>query len=155
MADKHLCVAIYMTHDQADEAFSRLQAEGSDMGLLSFVGRDYWKDMVGSRNAGERFMYRGNLGPFWERLWSILRGWGVFWFFENGPVLVAGPWATNCRGRKGRLTTEMTASRVSMNSRQWLGGREAISPGEKELCVSHEPFDEQPAEQLRLNPGPA
>ena len=91
MADKHLCVAIYETHDQADEAFSRLQTEGSGMDLLSFVGRDYWKDMVGSRNAGERFMYRGNLGHFWERLWSILRGWGVFWFFENGPVLVAGP----------------------------------------------------------------
>jgi hypothetical protein len=91
MADKHLCVAIYITHDQADEAFSRLQAEGADLDLLSFVGRDYWKDMVGSRNAGERFLYRGNLGPFWERLWSILRSWGVFWFFEDGPVLVAGP----------------------------------------------------------------
>ena len=91
MADKHLCVAIYMTHGQADEAFSRLQADGGDMDLLSFVGRDYWKDMVGSRNAGERFLYRGNMGPFWERLWSSLRGWGVFWFFENGPVLVAGP----------------------------------------------------------------
>ena len=91
MADKHICVAIYTTPDQADEAFSRLQAEGADMGLLSFVGRDYWKDMVGSRNAGERFLYHGNLGPFWERLWSSLRGWGVFWFFENGPVLVAGP----------------------------------------------------------------
>lgn len=91
MADKHLCVAIYMTPDQADEAFSRLQAEGSGLDLLSFVGRDYWKDMIGSRNVGERFLYRGNLGPFWERLWSSLRGWGVFWFFENGPVLVAGP----------------------------------------------------------------
>jgi hypothetical protein len=91
MADKHVCVAIYMTHAQADEAFSRLQAEGFGMDLLSFVGRDYWKNMVGSRNAGERFIYHGNLGPFWERLWSILRGWGIFWFFETGPVLVAGP----------------------------------------------------------------
>ena len=91
MADRHLCVAIYANHDQADEAFSRLQAEGSNMDLLSFVGRDYWKDMVGSRNAGERFLYHGHFGPFWERLWSLLRGWGVFWFFENGPVLVAGP----------------------------------------------------------------
>lgn len=91
MADKHICVAIYMTPDQADEAFSRLQVAGCDMDLLSFVGRDYWKDMIGSRNTGGRFQYRGNLGPFWERLWSILRGWGVFWFFENGPVLVAGP----------------------------------------------------------------
>jgi hypothetical protein len=93
MANKHLCVAIYTTHDEADEAFSRLQVEGFGMDLLSFVGRDYWKDMVGSRNAGGRFVYRGNLGPFWERLWSSLRGWGVFWFFENGPVLVAGPLA--------------------------------------------------------------
>ena len=24
-------------------------------------------------------------------MWSSLRGWGVFWFFEDGPVLVAGP----------------------------------------------------------------
>lgn len=91
MADKHICVAIYANHDQADEAFSRLQAEGSDMSVLSFVGRDYWKDMIGSRNAGERFMYRGALGPFWERLWADLRSWAVFWFFHDGPVLVAGP----------------------------------------------------------------
>jgi len=47
--------------------------------------------MVGSRNAGERFLYRGIHGPFWERLWANLHGWGVFWFFEKGPVLVAGP----------------------------------------------------------------
>lgn len=91
MADKHLCVAIYITRDQADEAFARLRVEGSDMTLLSFMGRDTWKDMMGSRNAGEYFLYRGNQGPFWERLWSSLRGWGVFWFFEDGPALVAGP----------------------------------------------------------------
>lgn len=91
MADKHTCISIYKTYDQADEAFSRLQAERFDMDLLSFMGRDYWKSMVGSRNAGGRFLYRGNFGPFWERLWSILHGWGVFWFFEDGPVLVAGP----------------------------------------------------------------
>lgn len=91
MAIQHLCVAIYANNDQADEAFSRLRTEGFDMGMLSFVGRDYWKNMLGSRNTGGRFTYRGDSGPFWERLWSILKGWGVFWFFESGPVLVAGP----------------------------------------------------------------
>lgn len=91
MADQHLCVAIYTTHEQADEAFLRLRVDGSDMNMVSFVGRDYWKDMMGSRNAGERFLYRGNLGPFWVRLWSFLQGWGTFCFFEDGPLLVAGP----------------------------------------------------------------
>jgi hypothetical protein len=93
MADKHICVAIYMTHDQADEAFSRLQAKDFNLELLSFVGRDSWEDMIGSRQSGRRFVHAGTHGPFWERLWSILPGWGVFWMLESGPVLVAGPLA--------------------------------------------------------------
>jgi hypothetical protein len=93
MSDKHLCVAIYLTHDQADEAFSRLQANDLNMDLLSFVGRDYWNGMLGSRNSGRRFSHKGIHGPFWERLWSILPGWGAFWIFEDGPMLVAGPLA--------------------------------------------------------------
>ena len=91
MANKHIIVAIYATYDQAEEAFSRLRAKGSDMGLLSCMGRGYWRDMVGSRNTGNHFHFRGKTGPFWERMWSSLRGWGVFWFFPEGPVLVAGP----------------------------------------------------------------
>jgi hypothetical protein len=42
-----------------------------------------------------------------------------------------------------------------MNSRQWLGGRPSISPGENELRLPHQPFNQQAAEQLGLNPGPA
>ena len=90
MANRHLCVAIYTTHNQADEAFSRFQARGFGMDVLSFVGRDYWRDMVGSRNAGERFLYRGIHGAFWEKLWAVLKGWGVFWLFDSGPMVVAG-----------------------------------------------------------------
>ena len=59
MTDRHLCMAIYQTHTHADGAFSRQQAEGLDMDLLSFVCRDYWRDMMGSRNAGEWFLYPG------------------------------------------------------------------------------------------------
>jgi hypothetical protein len=91
MADKHVIVAMYATYDQADEAFARLRARGSDMGLLSCVGRGYWEEMIGSRNTGDRFHFRGKLGPFWERMWSGTRSWGVFWLFPDGPVLVAGP----------------------------------------------------------------
>jgi len=90
MADKHICVAIYTTHAQADEAFSRLEVAGFGMHLLSFAGRDYWANMVGSHHAGDRFVYCGGSKPFWERLWANLNVWGVFCFFENGPLLVAG-----------------------------------------------------------------
>jgi hypothetical protein len=93
MANQHICVAIYTTHAQADEAFSRLEVEGFDMSLLSFAGRDYWADMVGSRQTRGRFTYQGKYGAFWERLWAILPDWGIFCLFETGPLLVAGPLA--------------------------------------------------------------
>jgi hypothetical protein len=91
MADKNVCVAIYATPALADEAFSRLQSADFGNEHLSFVGRDYWTDMVGSRSTTERFRYRGARGAFWERLWTLLSGWGVFCLYENGPLLVAGP----------------------------------------------------------------
>lgn len=113
MAEQHLCVAIYGSPDQADEAFARLRTEGSNMSKLSFVGRDYWSAMIGSRHAGERFLYLGVLGPFWQRLWAGMGRWGVFWFFDDGPVLVAGSLvrsiiATQEEGR-GDTTTSLFA----------------------------------------------
>ena len=136
MADKHLCVAIYITQAQADEAFSRLRVEGADMDLLSFVGRDTWKDMVGSRNAGERFLYHGIQGPFWERLWSALRGWGVFWLFEDGPMLVAGPLvrtiiATQEEGHGDRHSSGFEAALAGIGIPQ-----ESLSQYEKALMKS-------------------
>src|SRR5688572_7622151 len=110
MADKHICVAIYKTSNQADEAFARLRVESFSMNLLSFMGRDYWKNMLGSRNAGERFIYRGSQGPFWKRLWSLLPGWGVFWFFEDGPVLVAGPLVRSILATQEQSPTESQAT---------------------------------------------
>ena len=80
MADKHLCVAIYMTHDQADEAFSRLQAEGGDMDLLSFVGRDTWKNYDGLAQR------RGTV-PLSRRSGAVL-GKNVVEFARLGRLLV-------------------------------------------------------------------
>jgi len=41
-----------------------------------------------------------------------------------------------------------------MNSRQWLGGRQCVSPGEKKLRFAHQPLDEQTAQEFSLYPGP-
>jgi len=91
MSDKHLCVAIYLAHTQADEALSRLQFAGFGMNHLSIAGLDTWANAVGSYSTGNQSRYRGPLGLFWEKLWSLLRGRGVFCFDKNGPMLIAGP----------------------------------------------------------------
>ena len=41
-----------------------------------------------------------------------------------------------------------------MNSRQWLAGRQFVSPGEKKLRFAHQPLNEQAAQELSLYPGP-
>jgi hypothetical protein len=91
MTDTHLCVAIYLSHTQADEAISRLQFAGCGMKHLSIAGHDTWANAVGSYTTGDQSKYCGPLGLFWGKLWSLLRGRGVFCFDENGPVLIAGP----------------------------------------------------------------
>ena len=91
MTDKHLCVAIYQTHTHADEAFSRLQFAGFGMENLSFAGRDTWANAVGSYATGNQSKYCGPLGLFWEKLWAVLLGWGVFCYDKDGAMLVAGP----------------------------------------------------------------
>src|SRR5689334_16105969 len=68
------------------------------------------------------------------------------------PSRIATPRWTNWVGRSGRVNTKIVASRASMNSRQWLGGRESISPGKKELRLAHQAFDQKAAKQFRLDP---
>lgn len=92
MADNHQCVAIYATRDHVADAVAKLQYEGFDMGRLSLVGRDLWPNPqeVGFRRTGNDLVYGGRLASWWERMWSILPGRGSYWFFGNGPLLIAG-----------------------------------------------------------------
>jgi hypothetical protein len=88
-------VAVYRSHEQAEEAVKELQNSGFDMKQLSIVGRDYHtqEHVVGYYNAGDRMKYWGKLGAFWGGLWGILFGSAFFWVPGVGPLLVAGPLA--------------------------------------------------------------
>jgi len=72
VAQKQIYVASYATQDQRDDAFWLQHAERPDMDLPLFVGSAYRNDVAGSLNVGQLFLYREDLGPFWERLRSIL-----------------------------------------------------------------------------------
>jgi uncharacterized membrane protein len=90
-------VAVFHSHDQAEEAVRELQKDGFDMKQLSIVGKDYHTNehVVGYYNAGDRMMYWGKQGAFWGAfwggMWALLFGSAAFWVPGIGPLLVAGP----------------------------------------------------------------
>jgi uncharacterized membrane protein len=85
-------VAIYKTHERAEEAVKSLQHQGFDMTKLSIVGKDYHTDenVVGYYNTGDRMKAWGKFGAFWGGLWGMM--FGAFFLIPGlGPILVAGP----------------------------------------------------------------
>jgi uncharacterized membrane protein len=96
MSEQNSVVAIFESHNQAEDGVRELQKSGFDMKKLSIVGRDYHTDehVVGYYNTGDRMMYWGKLGAFWGGLWGMLFGSAFFFVPGVGPLLVAGPLVT-------------------------------------------------------------
>ena len=86
-------VAVYKSHDQAEEAIRELQKDGFDMKHLSIIGKDVHTEehVVGYYTTGDRMLYWGKLGAFWGGFWGLLLGSAFFWVPGIGPLLVAGP----------------------------------------------------------------
>ena len=93
MSETNSVVAIYETHDKAEEAVKELQKSGFDMKKLSIVGKDYHTDeqVTGYYNAGDRMKYWGSMGAFWGGLWGMLFGAAFFVIPGIGPLVIAGP----------------------------------------------------------------
>ncbi len=93
MSEQNSVVAIFASHNQAEDAIRELQKSGVDMKKLSIVGKDYHTDehVVGYYNTGDRMMYWGKLGAFWGGLWGMLFGSAFFLIPGVGPLVVAGP----------------------------------------------------------------
>jgi uncharacterized membrane protein len=86
-------VAVFESHDQAENAIRKLQKNGLDMKKLSIIGKDYHTEehVVGYYNTGDRMLYWGKMGAFWGGFWGLLFGSAFFWVPGIGPLLVAGP----------------------------------------------------------------
>lgn len=93
MSNTNSVVAVFATHDQAENAIRELQKDGFDMKKLSIVGKDYHTEehVVGYYNTGDRMLYWGKLGAFWGGFWGLLFGSAFFWVPGVGQLLVAGP----------------------------------------------------------------
>src|SRR5215472_15693612 len=93
---EQVAVAIYNTHDEAEQAVKTLERGGFDMRKLSIVGKDYHTEehAVGYYNTGDRMKHWGKFGAFWGGVWGLLFGAAFFAVPGIGPVLVAGPLVT-------------------------------------------------------------
>lgn len=86
-------VAVYETHEEAEEAVRDLQRAGIDMKTLSIVAKDTHlnEQVSGYYTVGDRILHWGKLGAFWGVLWGILFDSALFAIPGIGPVLLAGP----------------------------------------------------------------
>ena len=93
MSNMNSVVAVFASHDQAENAIRELQKDGFDMKKLSIVGKDYHTEehVVGYYTTGDRMLYWGKLGAFWGGFWGLLLGSAFFWVPGIGQLLVAGP----------------------------------------------------------------
>ncbi len=96
MTSTNSVVAVFESHNQAEEAIRELQKDGFDMKKLSIVGKDYHTEehVVGYYTTGDRMLYWGKQGAFWGGLWGGL--WGIlgvafFWVPGIGQLILAGP----------------------------------------------------------------
>ncbi|MBF0460241.1 MAG: DUF1269 domain-containing protein [Magnetococcales bacterium] len=95
MSTPDCAVAIYDSHNQAEEAVKALQLTGFDMKKISIIGRDYHTEehVVGFLNAGDRAMFFGKLGAFWGGMLGILFGSAMIFVPVLGHIIVVGPLA--------------------------------------------------------------
>jgi uncharacterized membrane protein len=93
MSEQNAVVAVYGSHEEAENAVKELQRSGIDMQKLSIVGKDTHTDehVVGYYNTGDRMKYWGRNGAFWGGFWGLLFGSAFFVIPGIGPVLAAGP----------------------------------------------------------------
>ncbi|WP_020604619.1 general stress protein [Spirosoma spitsbergense] len=93
MKNQNTFVALYKSHDLAEDAVKKLQKASYDMKKLSIVGQDYHTEesVIGYYNLGDRARKWGGAGAFWGGMWGLLFGSAFFFLPGLGPVVIAGP----------------------------------------------------------------
>jgi len=96
ISGKNSVVAVFATHDQAENAIRELQKDGFNMKKLSIVGKDYHTEehVVGYYTTCDRMSYWGKMGAFWGGFWGLLFGSAMFMIPGVGHLIVLGPVVT-------------------------------------------------------------
>ncbi|HEX8289082.1 MAG TPA: general stress protein [Pyrinomonadaceae bacterium] len=90
---ENTAIAVFGSHQSAEEAIKELQRDGFDIKKLSIVGKDYHTEehVVGFYNMKDRIKYWGSTGAFWGSIWGLLVGAAFLWVPGIGLVAFGGP----------------------------------------------------------------
>lgn len=92
MNEEDVVVAVFDTHDEAEDAIREIGQSGFPLAQLTIIGKGYHTDekVIGFYNIGDRIKLWGKNGAFWGSLWGLFVG-GVFMTLPIvGPVVVLG-----------------------------------------------------------------
>jgi len=86
-------VAVFDTHQEAEEAISKLCRAGFGMDKLSLIGRGgrSLERPIGFYSIGDQIRSSGEKEGFWGSMWGILAAPAVFLFPHVGLLATAGP----------------------------------------------------------------
>jgi hypothetical protein len=93
MSNDNAVIAVFDSHERAEEIVKDLQRSGFDMKKLSIIGKGFHSEEqpVGFYTTGERVKFWGGTGALWGGLWGLLVGAAFFWIPGVGPLAVGGP----------------------------------------------------------------
>jgi hypothetical protein len=96
MTQSETTVAVFNSHDQAEQAVLALAKAGIDPRKISIIGRDFKSEehALGFYTIGDRLKSFGGLGAFWGTLAGILFGAFVMFIPVFGHLIVLGPLAS-------------------------------------------------------------
>ena len=96
-------VAVYRSHDDAEEAVRRLENGGIPMDRISIVGRDWQvrEDVQGYYRPSDAALEGAGTGAWMGGLFGLLAGFGFFLVPVAGPLFALGPLAGLIAGAAG------------------------------------------------------
>lgn len=88
-------VAVYYTHDLAEQSVKKLTDANIPIKEISIIGRGFHTDekVVGFYNVGDRMKVWGKNGAFWGAMWGLLAGGMFVTAPVIGPIVVVGSFA--------------------------------------------------------------
>ena len=125
MSKENSVVAVFASHDKAEDAVRKLQKSGFDMKKLSIVGKDYHTDehVVGYYSTGDRMMYWGKWGAFWGGLWGCCSVRRSFGFPASGRCWLPGHWQPRSSARWKMPPSSVDSARSGQGFTAWASPR--------------------------------